>query len=262
LLSTLKTCFHLFVVNLSSFPPDFALIFFSLAIVVPWRGTVRIRRLLNRPELTSNERLSLYASTITFQWLLFAIVFWRAFARGFSPAELGLSLATPERTIFATITLTGVLCANQWAGLRALARMPPEKRGFMARFTQLIMPRNGTEASLFSALACTAGISEEFLFRGFVFIVLVHVLGNTPFPAGLALFLSSILFAIAHLYQGSRGIITTLIVGILFCLVRIWTGNLISPIVAHMGIDLFAGLYARRVLFPGPELAAGQNTAT
>jgi uncharacterized protein len=200
-------------VRLFNLPPDFVLILAFLAIVVPWRGAVRIKRLLSRPDLASNERLSLYASTITYQWTLFAIVFWRSMARALRPAELGLIVGAPGRTIFAAIGLTIFFCVNQWAGLRGLARMPPEKRGFMARFTRLIMPRNGTEVSLFTALACTAGISEEFLYRGFVFAALTRALGDAPLSVATALVLSSIFFAVAHLYQGSRGIITTCIVG-------------------------------------------------
>ncbi len=222
---------------------------------------MRIKRLLSRPELVGNERLSLYASTITYQWVLFATIFWRSIARGLSPAELGLIVTLPGRTVFAAIALSLLLCANQWAGLRTMARTPPEKRGFMGRFTQIIMPRNGAEASLFTALACTAGISEEFIFRGFAFATLARVVGDAPFSVAIAVISSSILFSVAHLYQGRRGIITTFIVGIIFCSVRVWTGNLVAPIIAHMGIDLFVGLYARRVLLSAREISPGCENA-
>lgn len=229
-------------------PPDFAVILLFLAVFVPWRGANRIQQLLARPELTSRERLSLYASTISYQWLLFAVVFWRSMARGLDFKQLGLALSDPWKTLFIAVGLTSLMCANQWAGLNAMAKMPPEKRGFLAQFTQLIMPRNNAETSLFASLACTAGISEEFLYRGFVFAVLLNLFGALRLATAAALLLSSILFAVAHAYQGRRGIITTFIAGLIFCAARIWTGNLIAPMLAHAGIDLFAGVYARRIL--------------
>ena len=57
-------------------PWDFILILFVLGVLVPWRGAMRIKRLLAQPALTTSERLSLYASTIAFQWLIVAIVAW------------------------------------------------------------------------------------------------------------------------------------------------------------------------------------------
>ncbi|MGA8014164.1 MAG: CPBP family intramembrane glutamic endopeptidase, partial [Candidatus Acidiferrales bacterium] len=48
----------------------------------------------------------------------------------------------------------------------------------------------------------------------------------------------------AHLYQGRRGVITTFVVGLLFSLVRSWTGSLLAPLVAHFVADITAGLLA------------------
>lgn len=230
------------------FPIDFIVILLFLAIAVPWRGAIRIKRLLEKQELDSRERISLYVSTIGYQWLLFAVILWRSLARGLSFEQLGLKIFDPGKTILTALGLTALLCANQWAGLTAMSRLPAEKRGFLWRFTQIIMPRSPAETSLFSLLACTAGLSEEFLYRGFVFAALLQGLANFPFSVYAAAGLSSVLFGIAHAYQGRRGIITTTIVGIIFCGVRIFTGNLAAPALAHIGIDLFAGLYARRVL--------------
>jgi len=55
---------------------------------------------------------------------------------------------------------------------------------------------------------------------------------------------SAVLFGIAHLYQGKRGLLSTLIVGALFSGVRAWTGSLIPPLVAHFTADLTAGFLA------------------
>src|SRR3977135_256710 len=63
-------------------PWDFVLILIFLAVVIPWRGNARMKRLLSKPELTTADRLSLYASTIFFQRLIVAIVALRCAMRG------------------------------------------------------------------------------------------------------------------------------------------------------------------------------------
>jgi uncharacterized protein len=128
-----------------------------------------------------------------------------------------------------------------------MSRVPEAQRGFLFRLTEKIMPRTAIETVMFIALACTAGMSEEFLYRGFVFAVFKRMFLDVAFPVQIAAVLSSGWFAIGHLYQGKRGVITTFIVGILFCASRYWSGNLMPPMVAHMGIDLMAGLYAARL---------------
>ena len=245
--------FPFLAVTLSTIPWDFILILIVLSVLVPWRGAVRVKRLLAQDALTTSQRLSLYASTIAFQWLLVAVILWRSFSRHLSPNELGLVVSGVWQTWSVALVVTGLLCVNQWAGVRKMARLPPSQRGFLFQFTQKIMPQHSSEAFVFVALACTAGLSEEFVYRGFVFAVFSRAFAETPFAGFFAAAVSSAWFAMAHLYQGRRGIITTFVVGILFSTVRIWTGNIVPAIVGHIGVDLVAGLYAPRVLRTSPD---------
>src|SRR6202022_3522019 len=80
-------------------PWDFILILAALAILVPWRGPVRIRQLLSPPPISTGERAALYASTIGFQWLAAGIVFWRCAAHRYSGAQLGLALEDSAATV-------------------------------------------------------------------------------------------------------------------------------------------------------------------
>ncbi len=114
--------------------------------------------------------------------------------------------------------------------------------------TEKIMPRSAGETIVFAALACTAGISEEFLYRGFAFTAFVRMFVNFGPPNAAAAILSSAWFSLAHLYQGRRGIITTFVVGLIFVLTRIWTGSVVPAVFTHFGIDLVVGIYASRLL--------------
>jgi uncharacterized protein len=235
-------------VNSLFIPWDFVLVLLFLGVIIPWRGDARMKRLLSKPELTTADRLSLYGSTILFQWLIVAIVLWRCVARTISSEELGLAATNPWQVAWTSIALTGLLCLNQVIGLRRISRIPEGKRGQLFEITGKIMPRTPTETLVYAALACTAGISEEFLYRGFVFMAFVRMIVNFGPPNAAAAILSSAWFSLAHLYQGRRGLITTCVVGMIFVLVRIWTGSLIPAVVAHIGIDLVVGICASKFL--------------
>src|SRR5258708_18763890 len=80
----------------SRMPWDIWLIFFVLGVILPWRGRMRMKKLLATPQVSSTERLALYASTIAFQWVAVAVVAWRAWAHRFSASPLGLTI--PHRS--------------------------------------------------------------------------------------------------------------------------------------------------------------------
>ena len=60
--------------------------------MIPWRGYVRLKKLLALPSVDSKEKLALYAVTIAFQWVLVGVVTWRAIARGLTLQAMGLGV--------------------------------------------------------------------------------------------------------------------------------------------------------------------------
>lgn len=226
-------------------PWDFVLILAVLGVLVPWRGAVRVRELLAAPALSTMDRLTIYASTIAMQWALAALVAWRCFAHGISLREVGIAVPYPGLTFAVTATLTLLLAAQQLFSLRALSRVPRAEQGFVGEMARKLLPQDSLEALAFVGLVVTVAVCEEFLYRGFVFIAFYRAFGDS---AAAAIAGSALLFAAAHAYQGRRGIIVTFVVGLVFAGVRLWTGSLVAPMVAHLVTDLIAGLLAPRML--------------
>jgi uncharacterized protein len=222
-------------------PWDFALVFIFLALIVPWRGYVRVRQLIKRESIATADRLVLYASTIAFQWIVTVFVLWRCAARGYAPPMLGLALPRPWLAIGAGVLLSGLITANQLASIRRLASLPREKQGFFRSLSLELMPQNNIERLAFFGLVTTVAICEEILYRGWAQMVFQNLLGGSVLAAVLA---SAILFSIAHAYQGRRGLVATFIVGVVFSSVRVWTGSLLPTIAAHFVADISAGLIA------------------
>ena len=234
-------------------PWDIWLIFVVLGVVVPWRGHARLRQLLAKPAVDSRERLSLYLSTILFQWLAAAVAAWRAWAHGFTATQLGWE--SPQATRIAVIAIAGAatLAGLQWLNLRRVGRMERTSRGRLQALAERILPRTTTERLCFFALAATAGICEEFLYRGFA----VAVFARAGMAVWLVIAASAALFGLAHLYQGKGGFVSTTILGVLFGLARAGWQSLVPVMVWHVAVDVVAGVAGPRYLL-GKKVGGAQ----
>lgn len=223
---------------------DVWLLFFVLTVLLPWRGHARLRKLLATSEISSVERLSLYFSTMAFQWVLAAVVAWRAWAHHYTVAELGLLVRDPAPIASVSAIGTVLFVAFQWMNLRRIGRLQHETRGFLRTLADKILPKTWVETVPYLGLALTAGICEEFIYRGFVMATLCRV--------GLAgwatVAISSVMFGLAHLYQGRGGLVSTTIVGLVFGTARIAYHSLVPVTFWHAAIDAVAGIAGPRYL--------------
>ena len=191
--------------------------------------------------MATPERLVLYASTIAFQWSATVFVLWRSRVHGYRPADLGITIGRPWFVLAAAAVLTTVITANQLASIRRLATLPPDKQGSFRALSLKLMPQNISERLAFFALVVTVAICEEILYRGWAQRFFQDFVGDSALFAVIA---SAALFSVAHIYQGRRGLIATFIVGVVFSIVRAWTGSLLPTMAAHFAADFAAGLLA------------------
>jgi uncharacterized protein len=231
-------------------PWDFWLIFIVLGVLLPWRGRLRLQKLMVLPQIGTRERLSLYGSTIGFQWVATVVVAWRAWARGLGLDALGLVVHGRWRILTAAIVGAATLGGLQWLNLRRMGRSSGKAREFMRVLTERILPQSRLELVPFLALAVTAGACEEFLYRGFAMAALTRA----GLPVWSAVLLSSILFGLAHLYQGRGGLLSTLVIGTVFGTARIAYDGLVPVMVWHFAVDAVAGV-------AGPKYLIKRSTA-
>jgi uncharacterized protein len=225
-------------------PWDFWLIFLVLGALLPLRGRMRLRKLMEIPRIGTRERLSLYASTIAFQWVAAGVVAWRAWARGLTLDSLGLVVHCGWRILIAAIVGAATLGGFQWLNLRRMGRSPGKAREFMRTLAERILPQAPRELLVFLALAVTAGLCEEFLYRGFA----IAALTRAGLPMWGVVLLSSVLFGLAHLYQGRGGLVSTLVIGTVFGTARIAYDGLVPVMVWHFAVDAVAGVAGPKYL--------------
>ena len=237
-----------------SMPWDFYLIFTVLGVVLPWRGQHRLRKLLALPEVTSKERISLYISTIVFQWFAVGITVWRVHARGVSAKELALSEPTRLRVVLAAVAGGGILALLHWMNLRRMARVDPRRTSQLRAISERILPRQSRELIPYLGLAITAGLCEEYLYRGFAMAALFRA----GLPTAVVVLLSSFLFGLAHLYQGRSGLLGTFLLGVMFAIARIAYDSLLPVAVWHSTVDVVAGLAGPRYLLRAARSAGNE----
>jgi len=111
--------------------------------------------------------------------------------------------------VIAGLVGAAVIGGLHWLNLRRVGRIPAESRGVMQAVAERILPQSAVELLPYLGLATTAGLCEEFLYRGFV----MAVLSSAGLGAGLVVLGSSLLFGLAHSYQGRGGMVMTFLVG-------------------------------------------------
>ena len=240
-------------------PWDFALILLFFATAVPLLGRRRVRQLMRMEKTTKADRLTLYASTILFQWAAAALILWRTTVHGILPSSLGVAIPNPALSCAVLVVLTGLVLANQLVSLRRLALRPSEAHGIVPQLALKIFPQDNAERLAFFAVVVTVSLCEEFIFRGFAQRVFQDASGGSVLVGVLS---SALLFGIEHAYQGRPGLIATSVVGVIFGAVRSWTGSLLAVVVAHFAADLAAGFLAPSKLRAARAISDSPATGT
>ena len=114
-----------------------------------------------------------------------------------------------------------------------------EKEWEKADFSE-ILPTTEKERRLWNYVSITAAVTEEIIYRGFLIFALAFVFPH--FSIWLIMLLASLLFGLAHTYQGLTGVLRTTVFGIVFSILYIGLGSILPLIVFHFLIDYFAKL--------------------
>jgi uncharacterized protein len=229
----------------------------ALILVMPVWDYFEAARL--KASTNPRKRVHWYAKLIPLSWSFAALACipagWPAVF--FTSARSGaawLSLGEGIR-LFLIGVITAVLLTQ--VGMLIAMRKNEKLRAKIAtalRSVYFILPVTREERWWFFFVSITAGICEEILYRGF----LIHYLigSSAHLNVTLAMIASSLIFGMAHFYQGVRGAIGSAILGMVFAVVFVLGGNLLLPMFLHTLIDA-------RVLLMIPEgvsLAPARNT--
>ncbi len=235
-----------------------------LVVGEPLVGHVLHRRFEGRLRTDPAARRSFYLRLLVLEWglALLALVLWLA-APGVDAAAVGLvwptGLPGPVTGTATVLVLLFSLASVRALRSGALARAVPPQGAPSApgrhaeppgQATLALLPRSPSERRLFSVVGVTAGVCEEWLYRGFFLAVVAAVGGDLP--AVVLVAVGAVAFGLAHAYQGLPGIVLTGVLGGLFAALYLETGSLLLPVLLHAAVDL------RFLLVPASALPGGQ----
>lgn len=223
---------------------------FALALLVglpayaAWDVPRLARRVASDP---SYARTRDYLLTIALQWgLTLALVAWWVYA-GRAFGDLGL--VRPEGTErWWTIVISAAAIAFFAWQAYSVARSPDAQAKVRTQLdsqpsVRVLLPVNAREAAVFGAVALTAGICEEILYRGYM----LHYM-QAWLPGAAAIIAAIVIFGLAHAYQGGRGVLLTGLAGAAAMGLYLFTGSLVAPMILHATVDLANGFMAYRSL--------------
>ena len=217
--------------------------------IAPWWHTVllllpllgfSLLGALKSAHLTIGQRhIPQYAATLAWEWILAAFICWGIHMRKTPLRQLlGVRRKTLQdwRDDLAIAAVFWIGSMIILAGLGALLRLAhfsaPQKA--LAR----LAPQNTMELLLWVILSVSAGICEELTFRGYLLQQFSHASNRL----WVGVLLSSLLFGVAHGYEGASGMIAITIYGALFCILAIKRGSLRPGMMAHAWQDIFSGI--------------------
>lgn len=213
----------------------------------PLLGRFAYRRVSASRERDPRALVRFYGLTLGIQWAWAAAIAAAVLlSSGVSWGDLGLRAPSAWGPLIAAglgfalaLAVIWVLSRASRSGRPGPALAPSAEPG--GDVIAGLAPQTRGERRMAAALAVTAGVCEELLYRG-----LLTVLGvSFGLPVWAAAVLSCVLFALAHLYQGWWGLVGPGVLGALLMVLYLGTGSLLFPILLHIAVE------ARSLLFTG-----------
>jgi membrane protease YdiL (CAAX protease family) len=237
-----------------------------LVVGEPIVGSVLHRRFEGRLRSDPGARRSFYRRLLVLEWglALLALVIWLG-APDVGPSAVGLTWPGhwPGVLTGLVVALVLVFVFVSTRALRGGALLQAESARrrsgegrhaeSSAHATLALLPRTAGERRLFTLVGITAGVCEEWLYRGFFLAVVTALAGGLPELALIAI--AAVAFGLAHAYQGAAGVLTTGVLGGVMAALYLGTGSLLLPVLLHAAIDL------RFLLVPARVLPAGRGAA-
>ena len=205
-----------------------------MVLVMPWIGRYKYRKLQQRLAAgVPDARVHFYRITVVQQWALVLLIL--LFARVASLPWRAIGLAQPASwsttrdlliTFAVAIAISVILF--RCTGDRFLRRL--------LKMAGALIPDKTAERFWFGAVSLGAGVTEELLFRGFLFWYLGFFFPQLTLVQLIVI--SSVLFGFCHVYQGWVGIVGTGVLGAILMWMYVSTESLVLPMTIHALIDL------------------------
>jgi membrane protease YdiL (CAAX protease family) len=223
----------------------FIILIIILTIYFPISGYNSIKKLKkNIASGDNNKRIKFYHETILLLWIPFFLILLLIPISGISLNDIGIKwihIDTSSLTKWAVYPAIGfyvlflfyniysiiIFKSNKDSRAKAAKGIPDDLK--------FLFPITQKEKRVWSLVSISAGITEEIMYRGYLFYALAIVF---PILSLIQiLFITTLIFGIGHIYQGKE-VIKSTILGLIFGIFYIVFDSVIPIIIAHIAQDL------------------------
>lgn len=232
-----------------------------LVVVLPlWGLRENTQRQRDRWKASVRERRRTIVWIIAVQWVALAamITIWISSGRPFAELDLlgPLHLRFWIGAVLAAVMI-GLIALQQRAVLRDAQQR--EQVAAMLDRRAAFMPRSRSELPLMALLCVTAGVCEEFIYRGWLFWYLSSYFGTSALAITCVVIAAAVIFTIGHCYQDTRGMAEVFGAALIFGGLYVLMESLWVAMILHCALDFNAGLLAARI--HGASNGDGQRKA-
>lgn len=238
LMSAISTTTHIIV---------FFLAIILMAVIYPVTGYRQGKSVLKGLYTGNYNKVDWYKKSILWSWIPVFFLSSLMLVTGVTPYGIGFRLPSAQINNISPVIFKISLFASTIYMLYSLysiisfrisSKIREHHAASVPSRLKYILPVSKKEKRAWFFLSFTAGFTEEFLYRGYLFFAIPLVFGRLH-PAILIL-ASTLLFAAGHIYQGKE-VIKPSVAGFFLALVYYFTGSLYIVILLHFLQDLIAG---------------------
>lgn len=231
------------------------ILIFLVGVVLPLRS-VKSQTMMKELDFTPELKKRLYIGNSLSLWILAIVIGLANWLMGRSPVDFGLHWPPPGLNEYAVWALIAFLILYGLdLGLETITEKARQKTIADWQKNIPFLPSSFGEFKAFIPLALSAGICEEFVFRGYFITYFLNLFG--PDLAYLAIALPTLIFALVHQYQGKKAMVKIFFMAIFFGLIYYFTESLWLAMLLHFLVDFIGGFVAWRLL---KDLPANEET--
>jgi len=225
----------------------FAAMIILMVVVYPLSGKRQYKILKSCGGDDLNAKVLWYKASLIWSWFPAIIIIVITALSGGDLKELGFRLPSQDHFINSRWLYAASLIASAlyllynlycYASLRFSSKIRAHHRERLPNQIRLLLPVTTQEKRLWALLSFSAGVTEEILYRGYLFFAIMLLFPSvSPY---IIIVIASVLFGIGHLYQG-RELIKPMLAGLLLSFIYLFSGSLYIVIALHILQDLVAG---------------------
>ncbi len=214
-------------------------------IILPFISGLQSQVLAGSLQFNEYTRKKLYLSNSLMLAIAGSVVLVLWFFKNRGLTTLGFSLPRLQNQYFTVFFLVATFIIGYTIDLyfsaRKMSVLNQEDNWFEK---SSFLPEKARELPSYVLLCLCAGVFEEIIYRGFMVTYFLPLNGNENEIPWMAIFAPSVLFSLAHTYQGWTAVIKIFIFSLLLGVIFIITKSIYPTMILHFLLDLIGGIVA------------------